>query len=110
MKKLLLFVVVLLTHQLHSQNSGSAQKEILVVYFSRFPYEAAGVYFYYGGDKHEVLAIEPRTKEERMQTPEYVFRRILIANTFSELYERGWSLILYNADDNTYFFERSITT
>lgn len=109
MKKLLLLVVFLVSYHLQAQTSGSAQKEILIVYFSWFPYETAGVHFYYGGEKHEVHPIEVRSKEERIQTPEYVFRRILIANTFSGLYEQGWSLILYNPDDNTYFFERAIT-
>jgi hypothetical protein len=109
MKKLLFLSLLLVSFQSKAQVSDSTKTELLIVYFSWYPYETAGVHYYYPNEKQEFTPIEVRSKEQIKQTPDFIFRRQLTAKIFSELYTKGWRLILFNGEDDTYFFERIIS-
>lgn len=109
MKNLLFLLVLFVSYHSKAQVSDSTQKEILIVYFSWSPEESSSIHYFFSNDSVVVETIPARTKEQKYGTLWLQFNNKLISKVFNDLYKQGWRLILFNQDDNTYFFERIIS-
>ncbi|MFA5299320.1 MAG: hypothetical protein WC389_14110 [Lutibacter sp.] len=69
-----------------------------------------GIYFFYPNDSLVVQPIESWSKESLKNTPYTILKIKLQSGVWDKLYKQGWTLILYNPDDDSYFFERNIKT
>lgn len=112
MRVVLVLFALFAFSQIKAQTEDSTTTEILMVnfYLPTTSQEVRGVYFFYPNDSLVIQQVAPWTKEQKDEGKPWLVNLQVKSKIFDDLYKQGWRLILYNSDDNTYLFERTIQT
>jgi len=110
MRVLFVFFILSCCGYLKAQTTDTTKKEKLVVRFYFSTDDTRGIYFFYPNDSLVIQPVELWSKESIKKTPYIILKLKLESGVWDQLYMQGWRLILYNPDDDSYFFERNIKT